>query len=49
MRAYRDIAFPVRAHFEPQFFLLHVYQTNVYVAIFCAFARKMAGLIWLAC
>lgn len=42
MRPYRDIAtvaalqvvrFPGRAHFEPQFFLLHLYQTIVYVAL----------------
>lgn len=42
MRPYRDIAtvaalqvvrFPGRAHFEPQFFLLYLYQTIVYVAL----------------
>src|SRR5207249_805817 len=42
MRPYRDIAtvaalqvvcFSVLAHFEPQFFLLHLYQTIIYVAL----------------
>jgi hypothetical protein len=42
MRPYRDIAtiaalqvvcFSVLAHFEPQFFLLHLYQTIIYMAI----------------
>lgn len=42
MRPYRDIAtvaalqvvcFSVLAHYEPQFFLLHLYQTTIYMAI----------------
>src|SRR5438876_9475899 len=42
MRPYRDIAtvaalqvvcFSVLAHFEPQFFLLHLYQTIIYMAV----------------
>jgi len=42
MRPYRDIAtiatlqvvcFSVLTHFEPQFFLLHLYQTIIYMAI----------------
>lgn len=42
MRPYRDIAtiagaqvicFSILAHFEPQFFLLHLYQTIIYMAI----------------
>jgi hypothetical protein len=42
MRPYRDIStvaaleivcFSVLAHFEPQFFLLHLYQTIIYVAL----------------
>lgn len=42
MKPYRDIAtiaglqvicFSVLAHFEPQFFLLHLYQTIIYMAI----------------
>ena len=42
MRPYRDIAtvaalqvvcFSVLTHYEPQFFLLHLYQTIIYMAI----------------